>query len=471
MQIAQVLAGYTLGNADELRRAMGKKDAQKMKKERARFIQGAVERGIAESKAGEVFDQMETFAAYGFNKSHSAAYALISYRTAYLKAHYPEEFMAGLMTLEMSDADKTFKNIAECRERGIPVLPPDVNVSREDFTVSPEPNEKGMRPIRFGLLAVKGVGSKAVEGILAARQSGGPFRSLADFCRRTQGPQMNKKVVESLLKCGAFDFTGESRRRQVEAVDRMLLWAASEARAAATNQISLFGNGKSASGAVEPPLPDVPPWSDKEMLKAEREVLGFYITAHPLDKYEAGLRKFTSGTIEELRARPEGGKVSVGGVIQGLKLKNSKKGDRYASFTLEDKTGTLEVIVWPEAYRKYEQVLATDDPVCVSGVLETGEERCQIIADDVALLAAARERTVQEVHFALRAEKLNEKLLHGLRETLRKHRGECRAFLHLLLPDRTETVIALPRELRVAASENMVEAVEKILGAGVASFQ
>jgi DNA polymerase-3 subunit alpha len=470
MQIGQVLAGYSLGEADNLRRAMGKKDAGKMQKERVRFLAGAAGRGVSDKQAGEIFDLIEKFAKYGFNKSHSAAYALITFQTAYLKAHYPEEFLAGLLSLEASDTDKTFKNIAECRERGIPILPPDVNRSREAFTVMPEEDGRKGRAIRFGLGAVRGVGGKAIENILATRESEGPFRSLADFCRRTQGGQVNKKVVEGLIKCGAFDFTGASRHALLEGLDRTMQWAAAEARAESTNQMGLFSAG-AKSISPEPPLPEPAPWPDREMLKAEREALGFYITAHPLDKYEADLRRITGASIEQLRARSEPGKVSVGGVIQGLKLRNSRKGDRYASFTLEDKTGTVEVICWPETYKRCEVNLATDDPVCVTGTLDVGDERCQVIADDVVLLAVARERSVQEVHFALRAERLDEQGLRNFRAALSEHIGECPAYLHLLLPNRTETVIALPRELRVAPTEVMVDAVERLFGSGVTSFQ
>jgi DNA polymerase-3 subunit alpha len=468
MQIAQALAGYSLGDADNLRRAMGKKDAGKMKKERQRFIDGAGKRGIAEKQAVEIFDQMETFAMYGFNKSHSAAYALISFQTAYLKAHYPEEFLAALLTLEMSDTDKTFKNIAECRERGIRILPPDVNESREDFTVLSRSGEKGMRPIRFGLCAVRGVGTKAVEAALAVRDKDGPFKSLADFCKRTQGSQVNKKVLEGLLKCGAFDFCGASRHQLLEGLEKAVQWGASHARDDG-NQIGLFA--AEAIAAPEPPLPDVPPWSDREMLKAEREALGFYITAHPLDKYERDLRRFTTGAIETLRGRENQTKVSVGGVIQSLRLRNNKKGDRYASFTLEDKSGTVEVICWPETYKRTEIDLTTDEPVCVSGSLEVGEERLQVIADSVDLLTRARERTVQQVHFALCTDRVDGERLLVLRQTLTEHRGQCPAFVHLLLPDRTETIIALPAELRVAPTEAMVDAVEQLFGRGVASFQ
>ncbi len=469
MQIAQVLAGYSLGDADNLRRAMGKKDAVKMKVERQRFVDGAGQRGVGQRQATEIFDQMETFAMYGFNKSHSAAYALISYQTAYLKAHYPEEFLAGLLTLEMGDTDKTFKNIAECRERGMSILPPDVNESREDFTVL-QPRDDGSRPIRFGLGAVRGVGARAIESILAARETDGPFVSLADFCRRTQGQQVNKKVVEGLVKCGAFDFTGRSRRQLLEGVDLALQWAAKEARDAASNQMGLFaGNGQ--SGNLEPTLPDVAPWTDAEMLRAEREVLGFYISGHPLDRYERHLKHVMTATASQLRRRSDQSKIALSGVVQSLRLRNSRKGDRYASFTLEDKTGTVEVICWPEAYRRTEVDLAADEPVCVKGTLEIGDERCQVIADEVVLLVEEREQNVQQVHFALRADRVDADAFRKLRSALEAHAGSYPAYLHLLLPDETETVIELPSELRVAATDGMVDAVESLFGAGTTTFQ
>ena len=469
MQIAQALAGYSLGDADNLRRAMGKKKKAEMERERERFISGALARKVSEKLAGEIFDQMETFAAYGFNKSHSAAYALVSYQTAYLKAHFAEEFMAGLMTLEMDDTDKTYKNIAECRERGISILPPDVNESREDFTVG-QLQADGRRAIRFGLGAVRGVGSKAIEAILAARADG-PFTSLADVCRRVPNQQVNKRVIESLIKCGAVDFTNEPRRRMLEGLERVCQWAGQGSRPEAANQMGLFAPGSIAVTASQPPpLPDVPEWDVKELLRAERDAIGFFITGHPLDKYESDLKRLTGTTIADLRNRNQQEKVKLGGVIHTLKLKNSRKGDRYATFNLEDRSGVVEVIAWPETYRRCETTVHADQPVLVTGILEVGEERCQVIADEVALLVDAREKSVRQVHFALRSERVDPDALRTLRQMLTQHRGACSAFLHLLLPNRTETVIALPPELKVAPTERMVEDVERLFGNGVTSF-
>jgi DNA polymerase-3 subunit alpha len=469
MQIAQALAGYSLGDADNLRRAMGKKKKAEMEREKERFIAGATRRSLPEKLAREIFDQMETFAAYGFNKSHSAAYAVVTYQTAYLKAHYPEEFMAGLMTLEMSDTDKTYKNIAECRERGMTILPPDVNESREDFTVG-QPLADGTRPIRFGLGAVRGVGSKAIEAIIAARAEG-PFTALADFSKRVQSQLVNKRVIESLIKCGAFDFTNEPRRRLLEGVDRICQWAGQGSRPDDANQMGLFAPGSLAVTQSQPPaLPEVAEWDQKELLRAERDAIGFFITGHPLDKYERDLKRFTDATTADLRNRESQAKVKLGGVILTLKLKNSRKGDRYATFNLEDRWGAVEVIAWPETYRRCEAAIHADDPVCITGTLEVGEERCQVIADEVVSLLDAREKSVKQVHFALRAERVDAEHLRTLRSTLTQHRGSCSAFLHLLLPNRTETVIALPADLKVAATERMVEDVERLFGNGVTSF-
>jgi DNA polymerase-3 subunit alpha len=470
MQIAQALAGYTLGDADNLRRAMGKKKKEEMDREKERFISGALKQGISEALAREIFEQMETFAAYGFNKSHSAAYALVSYQTAYLKAHYPEEFMAGLMTLEMDSTDKTYKNIAECRERAISVLPPDVNESAHDFTVIADVGGE-RRAIRFGLGAVKGVGAKAVDSIIAARSSG-RFESLADFCKRVQNQLVNKRVMESLIKCGAFDFTGEPRRRLLEGLESICQWAGSgSAKPADSNQISLFAPGAIPDARLQPPaLPGVPEWDMKERLRQEKEAIGFFITGHPLDKYERDLKRLADATTAQLANRENQSRLRLCGAIHTVKTKNTRKGDRYATFFLEDREGVVEVIAWPETYRRFESVIHGDDPVLLEGTLEVGEERCQVFAEGISVLTEARDRSVKQVHFALRAERIDADRFRELRETLNQHRGSCHAFLHLLLPNSTETIIALPSELRVAATDRLVEDVERVLGRGVTTF-
>ncbi len=463
MQIAQVLAGYSLGDADNLRRAMGKKKPEEMARERIRFVDGASKRGISAELAGQIFDEMETFANYGFNKSHSAAYALVSFQTAYLKAHFPQEFLAALLTAEMGDKDKTYKNIAECRERGIRILPPDANESREDFTVSGD-------DIRFGLGAVSGVGSKAIESILAVRAT--PFESLADFCRRVRGPAVNKRVVESLIKCGSFDSLGVSRERLLAALEPTIAWAERVEREASSDQISLFGAASGESSMTDPPpIPELSTWTDKELLRAEREILGFFITAHPLDKYARDLARLTNATTMTLASRGNQDTVTVGGVINTLKRKNSKKGDRYATFLLEDKEGIVEAIAWPETYRKYEPLIGGDEPVLLTGTLDVDEDRCQIIVEEIRALAEARQKSAKQVHLQLPADRVSEEQLLRLRETLAQFRGSCPAYLHVIVPGKSEAVIELPESLRVAPSEAMLDAVEKLLGSGVAMLR
>ncbi|HXV47916.1 MAG TPA: DNA polymerase III subunit alpha, partial [Candidatus Binatia bacterium] len=363
MQTAQVLAGYSMGEADILRRAMGKKDPEEMAAQRERFVEGAKAKNLDEKIATEVFDQMETFARYGFNKSHSAAYALVSYQTAYLKTHYPVEFMAALMTSEMGDTDKVIKNLAECRDKGIVVLAPDVNESLADFTPVGE-------KIRFGLAGVKNVGEKAVEVILQSRVQDGPFESLFDFCRRVDMTAVNRRVIESLIKSGAFDSTQVSRARMIAGLDDAMKAGQAHQRDQASQQIDIFAmlggpaKGGKKPGDVYPPASE---WSLQESLAYEKEALGFYISGHPLDKYDRVLKRIASGSIAGLKEKGIAGDVRLGGVVSALRLRNTKKGDRYGSFNLEDKTGFIEVIAWPDSYRKCAELLGADDPIYVKG--------------------------------------------------------------------------------------------------------
>ncbi|MCW5891800.1 MAG: DNA polymerase III subunit alpha [bacterium] len=480
MQIAQALGGYSLGDADNLRRAMGKKKAEEMAKERQRFMAGVEQTRTADPDlAGQIFDQMETFAAYGFNKSHSAAYAVITYQTAYLKAHYPTEFMAGLLSLEAGDTDLTYKNIAECRQHGIAILPPDVNESEYDFT-----SLGGS--IRFGMGAVKGVGSKAIDAIIAARKESGAFSTLHEFCRRVHGQQVNRRVVESLIACGAFDSLHRNRAQLWNAVEDVMRWAQARAEEAASPQFGLFGGGGGrALDETPPPLPDALAWKADEELQHERETLGFFITGHPLDRYEKDLRKFTNVTVSTLRtrghdlppahaarpgrdARP---RVRIGGVIHSLKLRNSKKGQRYATFLLEDKEGVVEVIAWPDTYQKHESVIQAGIAVVVAGGLDLSADRCQIIADELSALDAARADAIRQIHVRVALEAVGREGLEQLRAVLTAHPGPCEAFLHLQRGDATETTLALPATIRVSASTDVLEAVERVVGAGTTTFR
>ncbi len=463
MQIAQILAGYSLSDADNLRRAMGKKKKEVMQQERSKFLKGAAQNKVNDQLAGRIFDAMETFAAYGFNKSHAASYALISYQTAYLKTHYPQEFMAGLTSLEMGDTNKTYKNIAECRVHNIPVLPPDVNESGQSFTV------RG-KTLRFGLGAIKGVGSKAIDVIQAARQDG-PFTDLYDFCTRVHNSQVNKRVVESLIKCGACDAFSVPRARLLAGVEETMRWAALKAIGADNvNQMGLFASANGSTDPTHPELPQIEEWSDNDKLNRERETLGFFITGHPLDKYVGRLHGVISSTTEKLKGRGHQEKVRLAGVIQSLKLKNNKKGDRYATFTFEDKAGGVEVIVWPEAYRRHEAEIHSSKPMRLSGSLDVDDERRQIIASEIVPLDSVANDEVEQVHIQVPAHIATKEDFVALRSVLAEHQGQCRTFLHLLRSDHTETVIALPEQLKVAPTDAMLMAVEQLFGSGVASF-
>jgi DNA polymerase-3 subunit alpha len=476
MQIAQVLGGYSMGDADILRRAMGKKDPEEMAAQRERFVEGAQKERIDSQKAAEIFDQMETFARYGFNKSHSAAYALVSYQTAYLKTHYPVEFMAGLMTSEMGDTDKVIKNLGECREKEIEVLAPDINESRAHFTPVGD-------KIRFGLAAVKNVGEKAVEVILESRAKEGPFDSLFDFCRRVDLTAVNRRVVESLIKCGAFDSTQMSRARMIAALDEAIRLGQAFQRDSQSSQIDIFGllGGENKAPKKPGPLyPEIEEWSAQQALAFEKEALGFYITGHPLDKYERVIKKLTSGTIAELKEKAAAGDVKISGVVSALKLRNTKKGDRYGSFNLEDKSGFVEVVAWPDVYRKSVDVLNSDDPIFVKGRMEVGEERMQIFAGEITPLAQeiARLRVNgapngksnghgAKVHLYVRESEVSADELVQLRETLLEHQGPCVVFLHLLAPGKSETVIELPDQVRVASTPELEATVQRLFGSRV----
>jgi DNA polymerase-3 subunit alpha len=473
MQIAQILGGYTMGDADILRRAMGKKDPEEMAAQRERFVEGAREKSIEDKTATEIFDQMETFARYGFNKSHSAAYALVSYQTAYLKSHYAVEFMAALMTSEMGDTDKVIKNLAECREKGIEVLAPDINESRSDFT------PVGAK-VRFGLAAVKSVGEKAVDVILESRRRDGAFQSLFDFCRRVDLTAVNRRVIENLINCGAFDSTQVSRARMIGALDEAIRAGQAHQRDQASNQIDIFtllgtpGKAPNRPGDVYPPVKE---WSQQELLVFEKEALGFYITGHPLDKYDRMIKKLISGTAAGIKEKPIAGEVKLVGVVSALKLRNTKKGDRYGSFNLEDKTGFLEVIAWPEIYKKSAELLGSDDPIFIKGKLEVGEDRMQIIANEIMPLpeAVAKVRTLgngssnrngnsERVHLYVRESEISAQELVQLREALLNCPGSSTVILHLLAQGVSETVIELPDQIRVASGPELVVLVSKLFG-------
>src|SRR5216684_2488424 len=435
MRAAQALAGYSLEQADILRAAMGKKNRAVMEKERERFIDGAKKNGVNATLANSIFEKIETFASYGFNRSHAAAYALTTYTTGYLKAHYPREFMAALMSLDMDDVDKTYKNIAALREMRIALLPPDVNHSGVKFTVSRE-------AIRFGLGAIRGVGSKSAEAMIAVRLSGGPFKDLLDFCLRVGTQLVNRRVLEALIKCGAFDSISPSRAPLMAIVEDALKVAQKAESDTAKGQHGLFG-AAARPQALPPPRDPVAEWDQKEMLRNEKEALGFYITAHPLDKYDRELRRLGGVSTADLTSLPDGSQVRIAGVVQAAKLKNNKAGKRYATFSLEDREGAVEVIAWPETYQKHEALIMGDEPVVARGKLDVDDERAQVILDEMRPLGAALTEAVREVRIHAPRDRMANGELAQLKELLRRHNGQSLIYLHLDFEDGREAIFLL----------------------------
>ena len=465
MQIAQVLGNYSLGSADLLRRAMGKKKPEEMAKQKKNFLDGAKGNKLETKKAEAVFDQMEKFAEYGFNKSHSAAYAYIAYQTAYLKAHYPVEFMAALLTEDMENTEKVIKNINEIRNMGIAILPPDINASCRNFTV----HEKD---IRFGLGAVKGVGGAAVEAIVEARQEG-PFSSLHDFCERVDLRRVNKRVVEALVKCGAFDSLQHKRAQFMAAIEEAMEYGQKLQREKESGQESLFGTDQivTQNGQMYGELPDLEEWPENVLLTNEKEAIGFYITGHPLARHSDAIKRFSTCDTAGLMERADKEEVSVCGIVTGIKLLNTRKGDRMAFVTLEDLSGFVEMVVFPETYTEAAELLNSEEALLVKGTVDVGEDACKILVNEVLSLKDVQERLTRMVHFRLTTPGLEERQLRSLREIMTRYHGDCEALIHLVVPNRSETVISLPEDLRLQASDQMMDDVEKLFGYNVVTFE
>jgi DNA polymerase-3 subunit alpha len=484
MQISRTLAGYSLGQADLLRRAMGKKDAKEMDRQKDTFLAGAKGLSIDTKKAEAIFDQMAKFAEYGFNKSHSAAYALIAYQTAYLKAHYPVEFMAALLTCDMDSTDKVVKNISDCREQGIEVLPPDINTSGHSFTVVGT-------SMRFGLGAVKNVGGGAIEAILEARTEG-PFKNLYDFCERVDLRRVNKRVIESLIKCGAFDSTGAARSAQMEGLEAASNYGQKIQEEKASAQVSLFGTEEIAKGSTNGSmkLPNTPEWHDKEKLAYEKEALGFLITGHPLDRYIDDIKRLTNTDIASMVEMAEGSEVRICGIVSAFKEITTKKGDRMGFVTIEDLTGSVEITVFSDIYATTSTLLKSDDPLLVVGKLEKGEKGCKVLimkggeenngrkfqrdrgpAGDIKLLAEARAQTTRKVSFVLRMNETPPEQITLLKEVIERHPGSVPASIQFLIPARSRTFMPLASGMNVAASDDLRLEVERLLGYNAATFE
>jgi DNA polymerase-3 subunit alpha len=462
MRIAAVLAGFSMGQSDVLRKAMGKKDPRVMAKQREAFMEGARAKGINEKKAGKIFDLMEFFAGYGFNKSHSTTYAWVAYQTAYLKANYPWHFMAALLTIEAANTDKLAMYLGECRELGIPVLPPDINSSELAFTVVKE-------GVRFGLGAVRNVGEGAVLSMLAVRKTLGRIDSLFALCEHGDLRLVNKRVLESLIKAGAFDSladagaTSEKRARLFAAVDRAIEHGGRHQRDRDQGQSQLFGGAGDDDAAAAVPLPDAAPWTDVQQLAFEKEALGLYMSGHPLERFADELKVFGARRVGELAASEAD--VWVGGIASGLRPLKTRKGDRMCVFMLDDIGGSVEVVVFPETFSKNGSLVEADAMLLVRGKFEKDDESARIVATEMLPIAALKERTTREVVIHLSGSSRD--TLERLAELLTRHRGDRRVLLELDVPG-PEKPLRVRSEVaqRVRPSERLVDEVEQLCGAG-----
>jgi DNA polymerase-3 subunit alpha len=483
MQIAQVLAGYSLGRADLLRRAMGKKSKEVMDKEKDGFVSGAIARGVDAKVADQVFELMAFFAGYGFNRSHSAAYAWVSYQTAYLKTHYPHEFMAGLMSCDQDNTDNIVKFIAEARAMGLAVARPDINESAADFTVVP--GASGEKCIRFGLGAVKGVGQGAVEAVIEVRAKDGPFRSLYEFCRRVDSLKCNRRVIEALVKSGAFDGMASAqslhRAQMFAAIEAAMERGAQDQRDRRSGQTSLFGlmeapkGNSSADGAPET-YPATEPWPPKELLAFEKEALGFYISGHPLDRYRADLSRYANaGTMDFAEGKRAAGPASIGGIVSAYRERPTKKGDgKIAFFQLEDASGQLEVVVFPKTFEKVRHVLVLDEPLlCTGKVVDEGEgaqHAWRMLLEEAVPLADLRKAQTTRVDIHLDADSVTPAQIEALEALLAASRGSCQAVLHLQIARRSQTALWLDERWKVAPSDDFLARIERLFGAPVATL-
>ena len=421
MRIASELAGFTLGQADILRRAMGKKKKDVMEKQREQFITGAVERGLSKKKAVKIFDLINYFSGYGFNKSHSAAYAVISMQTAHLKARHPASFMAASMTCDMADTDRLMVLIDECRSLGLVVHPPDVNAGGVGFGLA-------NGEITYGLAAIKNVGVQAIETVIAARASG-PFGDLCEFCERVDLRLVNRRVIESLIQSGAMDGLPGTRAQKMATLDRILAQAQKRQNAKDRGQTFLFEGGAAPDST---PLENVPEWDDSTRLHREKESIGFYLSGHPLDRYAGLLGKLISVdslTLAEKRDRD----AVVGAVLIGdIRVILDRKGNPMAFVTVEDFHGSYEIIVFSECYQKRRKKLQQDQIVVVAGKISARDRGdVKVIADEVYTIEEAIQMLTRKVHLTIRREAFGEEELERLRETLQRFPGEREIIFHV----------------------------------------
>jgi DNA polymerase III subunit alpha len=448
---------------------MGKKKKDQMEAQREKFIAGARAKGFNEKKIAKIFDLMAEFAGYGFNKSHSAAYALLAYQTAFLKAHHPVCFMSALLTNEINNTDKIVKYINECRDMGIKILPPDINASHFHFTPANS-------DIRFGLAAIKNVGTNAINSILEARQATGRFASIFEFCEQVDLRVVNKRVIESLVKSGAFDSLGHRRSQLLAVIDKAIETAQKVRRDIESGQQGLFGVGslvlRESHGAEERQvLPDTPEWQEPLLLSYEKETLGFYITGHPLSKFIQELKDFATVNTESLSEIESGMEISIGGIVSSLRYLKTKKGDRMAVLQLEDLSGSVEAVIFPEPFQRYQRLLEADAPLFVKGVLDVEDSgNRKILVNEIMSLIDLRERMAKfiTIHVDLRHTSQNTAL--QLQSVIGSHPGETNVIFQLEYPKEYLITLRPNHFVKIKADPQFIKEVEDICGTGAVRF-
>jgi DNA polymerase-3 subunit alpha len=457
MAVFQKLAGYSLGEADLVRRAMGKKKREELDKHKEKFLKQATERGHNRAQLERLWTSFEGFADYAFNRAHSFSYGYLAYQTAYLKAHYPTHFWAAVLSNELNNTAKVVRYINEARGQGIEILPPDVNASLDNFTA-------GGNSIRFGLAAIKGIGQSAVASIIDARSSGGPFLSLFDFTERVDSRAVNKRVLESLIRAGAFDSVNKSRARLFAAIDSAIEGGQRLQRSRASGQTDLFGALAASEPLADPPLPDVPEWANHELLKGEKETLGFYISGHPLSGFEEVLKDFADSDVDRLSGLSHGSIVTLGGVVMDLNLRTTKKGDRFGLFQLEDQFGSVKVVAWPDVFARSNPVMQNDSAVLVRGRLEVDDGGAMtIIAEEIQPLHNIRERSARSVVLHFDADAIDDPKLDKLYALLDANRGECGVLFEVTLGDGRVARVQPNHLMRVKVTPALTNSIQEVI--------
>ena len=428
-----------------------------MEQYRLEFLEGASANGVEKKVAEQIWRDIEVFSGYGFNKAHSAGYSMVAYQCAYLKAHYPAEFMAANLNSEIGDIERLVVLIEECRRMGLDVLPPDVNEGQVDFVATK--NE-----IRMGMAAIRNVGRSAVQAIVAAREADGPFESFFDFCDRVDSQAVNRRCVESLIKAGAYDCVPGHRAQLFEAVDRALEMAQSVQADRARGQISMFEMAEMQTQAVnDQSLPEVAEWTERERLACEKDMLGFYLSGHPLERYRTDLAEMGMRSVDDLVDLPDGAEVQIGGVLVEVKPHTTRDGKPMAFGTLEDLSGTIDLVVFSDHFEKLRERLLVDEMVVLQGRFSARNGRSSVQVENVMPIEQAREQLADTVNVMLPGDLIRMERLKSLHTLCLKHPGDCQLRLHLKL-ERDHATVVLSRQVQVLPSDDLLREIAELTG-------